>query len=193
MLIRENCLAPLFLNCDLCALLYQCSSHVRRLGIICESDHFAILLWCLMINSSCHSRLPQLCGLCFLHSLLYRTLLTGCNVIKGLKLKTFELKLRLDAWQVLQDKLLADGLVDLAVGELELLQLPGFELSLSLGQGSRGLEAFLPQSLIHRSLCLIQPRGLSQVHLRSCDILCDLMTDIETERFRGKLETKRHF
>ena len=65
-------------------------------------------------------------------------------MIKRLKLKTFELKLRLDARQVLQDKFLAYGLVDLAIRELELLELPGFEFSLSLGQGSRCLEAFLP-------------------------------------------------
>ncbi len=96
MLIGKYCLAPFFLNGDLCALLNQSSSHVRRLGIICESDHFAVLLWCLMIKSSCHRRLPQLCGLCLLHGLLYRTLLTGGHVVKGLKLKTFELKLRLD-------------------------------------------------------------------------------------------------
>jgi hypothetical protein len=45
-------------------------------------------------------------------------------MIKGFELKTLELKLGLDTGEVLQDKLLADGLVDLAVGELKLLELP---------------------------------------------------------------------
>jgi hypothetical protein len=97
MLIREYCLASFFLNGNCRALLNQRSSHVGRLCSICESDHFAILLWRLMINSRCHGRLPQFRGLSFLHGLLYGTLLTRSHVIEGLKLKTFELKLRLDA------------------------------------------------------------------------------------------------
>jgi hypothetical protein len=51
-------------------------------------------------------------------------------MIKGLELKTLELKLGLDTGEVLQDKLLADGLVDLAVGELKLLELPSLQVSL---------------------------------------------------------------
>lgn len=76
-------------------------------------------------------------------------------MIERLEFNTFELKLCLDARQVLEDELLTDWLVDLAVWELQLLELPGFLVSLSFGHRCVSLEAFLTQGRGHGLMSVI--------------------------------------